>query len=157
MPNFVSKCGELHPAKEKIGLTNLSDKTIKYNGETIKPGDPFVYDGPCREAIKVLNIEGRKNKDGELVLGRDFRTDPDFLKAIVNQNYNRGKEGLQEYLNDIGFDEKVDSENFNKKIATVKAHEVPKKVKAINALGGGKDFSGQGNDVKGDFGDPPNI
>lgn len=157
MPEFISKLGEWHPAKEKIGLTNQGEKTIKYDGKNVKPGDPFVYDGPDREAVKVLNQEGHKNRAGELVLGQDFRNDPDFLDAIAKRNFPRGEEGVKQYLEFIGFSEEEASKNFNKRMGTVQAHEVPKKVKAINELGGGRDYSGQGNNVYGGFGDSPNT
>jgi len=54
MPTWVSKRGKWLPAKEKIGLVNKSEKVITYNGVEIQPGDPFVYDGPDREALKSL-------------------------------------------------------------------------------------------------------
>ena len=144
MPNFVSNRGKWSPAKEEIGLTNLSVNIIEYEGRKINPGQPFIYKGPCREALKMLH------ESGEEFLGTDFMHDPEFRQAVRNQGF----ENIEEYLKHIGYDEKKDEEKFKERTATVKAHEIPKKVKEILVMGGGKDFSGEkANDVVGGFGD----
>jgi hypothetical protein len=57
-------------------------------------------------------------------------------------------------LKAIGYDEKEAKENFDKNSTRVEKHELPTRVNAINSLGGGKDFSGQGNDTYGGFARP---
>ena len=48
-------------------------------------------------------------------------------------------------------------EDFSKKAEEVTKHELPKRVKALDTLAGGRDTSGSGNDMKGDFGSPPDL
>ena len=36
-------------------------------------------------------------------------------------------------------------------------HELPKRVEALNNLAGGRDTSGGGKDMRGDFGSPPGF
>lgn len=144
MSSWVSDKGKWHPAKEKIALTNLSDVDIKHNGQVIKPGDPFIYEGPDRQAIKELHEAGQNH------LGDDFRRDPDFIQMTRTRNFN----SVKEYLDWLGYDEKEHDEECKKKMHTVKAHEVPKRAKEIMVMGGGKDYSGnENNDVIGGFGD----
>ncbi len=144
MSSFVSVKGKWYPAKEKIALTNLSEASIKYDGKTIKPGEPFIYDGPDREAIKALHEAGQDH------LGEDFRRDPDFIQMTRTRNFN----SVEEYLEWLGYDEKKHDEECKKKMHSVKAHEIPKRVKEIKAMGGGKDHSGnRDNDVIGGFGE----
>jgi len=143
MATFISKNGKWFPAKEKIGLTNLSTKVIKYKGEDIKPGEPFVYSGPDREALKMLHVTGEES------LGRDFRNDPEFRQACRNQGF----ENVEAYLKHLGYDEEKEEKEFKKKAATVKSHEIPSKVEEIKILAGGQDRSGNKNDHIGGFGD----
>lgn len=154
MPNYVSKGGKWYPAKEKVALKNYSEKTIenpstdeKFKEEKVKPGEDYIYSGADRAALYELW------KEKVEYLGGDFRTNPDFLQACRNMGYSSYKK----YLKDIGFDEKKMEEDFEKKAEKVVKHELPKKVKAIDALAGGKDFSGGGQDVKGDFNTPPGF
>ena len=148
MPTFVSNKGLWSPAKEEVGLINKSDKVIEYDGKKIQPGQPFVYSGPDREALKMLNIAGAAT------LGTDFRHDPEFRQAVRNQGF----ESIEEYLKHIGYDEEADTKKFKEKTAKVKAHEIPERVKKIDAMGGGKDFSGnKDNDIVGGFGDEKRV
>ena len=136
------------PAKEEIGLINKSEQVIEYEGQKIKPGQPFIYRGPDREALKLLH------KAGAATLGQDFRHDPEFLQAVRNQGFT----SIDDYLKNIGYDEKADEDKFTKRTATVKAHEIPSRVEKINVMGGGKDFSGnKDNDIVGGFGDEKRI
>jgi len=156
MPTFVSMRGEWHGAKEKLALKNKSNEPIEYKEQTIQPGEDFIYDGIDREALKELHKSGNKNKDGDLVLGRDFTRDPDFLQSIRTQGFEGGEKGVKLYLNFIGYNAEEDKKRFEEQMETIKAHEAPKKVEAINILGGGKDFSGGNNNKRGNFGDMPN-
>ena len=143
MPTFVSNKGLWSPAKEEVGLINKSDKIIEYDGQKIKPGQPFIYKGPDREALKMLHLAGAAT------LGTDFRHDPEFRQAVRNQGFS----SIEDYLKHIGYDEEADTKKFKEKSATVKAHEVPDRVKAIEVMGGGKDFSGdKSQDIVGGFG-----
>ena len=148
MPSFVSNKGLWSPAKEEIGLINKSEKVIDYDGKKIQPGQPFIYNGPDREALKMLE------DSGAATLGTDFRHDPEFRQAVRNQGF----ENIDAYLKHIDYDEAVDEKKFKEKTATVKAHEIPARVAKINVMGGGKDFSGdKANDVVGGFGSEKRV
>ena len=148
MATFTSNKGVWSPAKEQVGLINKSDKIIEYDGKKIQPGQPFVYNGPDREALKMLNLEG------VATLGTDFRHDPEFRQAVRNQGF----EDVEDYLKHIGYDEEADAKKYKEHTAHVKAHEIPKRVAQINTMGGGKDFSGnKDNDVVGGFGDEKRV
>jgi hypothetical protein len=154
MPMYVSRAGVWHPAKEKVGLKNNSDKVIKnpstdeqHKDEEIKPGEDFIYSGPDRAALYEL-WEAKVNNFGE-----DFRTNPDFLQAVRNMGYSSYKT----YLKDIGFNEEKMDADFKKKADVVNLHELPQRVNAIERLAGGKDTSGQGQDMKGEWKSPPGF
>lgn len=143
MPSFVSFRGKLYPAKEMISLTNKSNKAIEYNGKLIQPGQPFIYEGPDREAVKELMLAGQE------FLGQDFKNDPDFLQAVRNRGFNT----VDEYLKHIGYDEAKDEKEFKAKASVINMHELPRRHAEIIALGGGKDTSGGKQDTIGGFGD----
>ncbi len=157
MSTYISKGGKWVAAKERIGLINKSNKAIEYNGQTIQPGDPFIYEGPDREALLALHKEGNKDAEGNLYLGQDFQRNPEFLQAVRNMGFESGESGIKKYLDHIGYDEKEEEKLFKEKSVSISSHEAPKKVKAIKEIGGGKDFSGNRKDRYGDFGSPPEI
>lgn len=154
MPSYVSRGGKWFPQTERTALKNYSEETIKnpstnekLKDEEIKPGEDYIYHGPDRAALYELwkaKVE---------YFGTDFRTNPEFLQAVRNMGYTSYKT----YLKDIGFDEVKLEEDFKAKSQEVNKHELPQKVKALNTLAGGRDFSGGGMDMKGDFGTPPGI
>lgn len=144
MPTFISKGGKWVPSKETVGLVNKSNKIIKYNGQDIKPGEPFVYKGADREALKMLHQQGVES------LGSDFKNDPEFRQAVRNQGF----ENIEEYLKHIGYDAEAEEKRFAQVSEEVKSHDIPKKVKEIKTLAGGRDFTGnKNNDVMGGFGE----
>ena len=156
MPNYISHKGVLHPAKEKVALTNTSDKPFEYNGEMVAPGDPFIYEGPDRASInELVKVNGldinpeKKIEELQVTFGTDFRHDPEFLQAIRNMQFNT----VEDYLKWIGYDEEAEDKKFKEKASVVRKHELPKRKKENLFVGGGKDFSGSKQDVIGGFGD----
>ena len=154
MPSYVSNKGLWHPSKERVALKNYSDKAIqnpssdeKLKDEVIQPGEDYIYSGPDRAALYELWKEKAET------LGTDFRTNPDFLQAVRNMGYSSYKK----YLKDIGFDEKKVDEKFKQTAEKITKHELPKRVKALDTLAGGRDFSGGGQDIKGAFKAPPGF
>lgn len=138
MPRFISHGGVLHPAKERVALRNKSDYSFQYNGETIEPGDEFIYEGPDREATKIIHEHGREvvGPDGKKVmaLGRDFKTEPEFI------DYYRRKLGYktaEEYLESIGYDQEAETKKFYERASVVNKHDLPRKVKEIEMIAGG--------------------
>lgn len=147
MPSYTSHEGKWYPAKERIALKNKSDKPFEYKGQTINPGDDFIYEGGDREALKELALAG------EEYFGRNFKNDPDFLQAVRNMNFKN----VDEYLENIGYDQEAVDKQFEETAEVVNRHELPKQVEAINVMGGGKDFSGSGKDMKGGWKEPPAL
>jgi hypothetical protein len=143
MATWVSKRGEWHPALEKVSLKNITDKPKEINGQTVNPGEPYIYEGPDRAALYEL-FEQKVSK-----LGNEFFTDPDLISRVRQLGYK----DVKEYANLMGYDEAKSDADFKEKAKVVTKHEIAKTVKEINTLGGGRDFSGQGNDVRGGFGD----
>lgn len=151
MSRFISKEGEWYPANERVILTNHSTKSIKnpstkgkYVDEMVAPGEQFIYEGPCRAALFEL-YEAKIDK-----LGQSFRKNPDFLQSIRTQGFN----SIDEYLTFIGYNKEEAEASFKANASVVTKHEIGKRVKAMDTMGGGKDFSGQGEDIIGGFGDP---
>lgn len=128
MPNFISDNGKWYPAKEKVGLENKSDASFEYDGKTIEPGEPFVYEGPDREALKELELQGLE------FLGKDFRNDPEFLQGIRNMGF----QDVEDYLSVVGYNEDKAKKDFKEKASKVKSHEIKERVQAIKVLAGGQ-------------------
>ena len=149
MSRYISKGGVWHVAKEKVGLINKSGKDKIVDGKRIKPGEPYVYDGPDRAGLLAI---WQEHKGKSETLGIDFRKDPEFLQSIRT----KGFKDLPEFLEFIGYDEIEEEKRFKKEAAQVTKHELPKAVKAIEQEGGGIDTSGGGLDRSGGFGSKPN-
>ena len=151
MPTLISDKGKWYAAKEEVSLVNKKDEPIKSKyifGTKIEgvagPGENFIYRGPDREAIKLLNEAGAEH------LGGDFRKDPEFRQAVRNQGFN----DVDAYLKDMGYDEEADTKKFKDNAELIQAHEVPKVANELRIMGGGQDRSGnKDNDVIGGFGD----
>ena len=142
MPRFISNGGEWSPAKEQIGLINKSNEVFVYDGKEIQPGEHFIYDGPDREALKMLHEQGEEK------LGKNFHHDPDFMQAVRNMGFDN----VKQYLKIIGYDEAKQKAEFEAKASVVSRHELPQRVREINIMGGGKDTSGNKADTIGGFG-----
>jgi len=144
MPNYVSDGGVHYPAKEKVGLTNTSDKPYDNNGEEVAPGDPFIYEGPDRAAVKelaeasgLIADPNKKIEDLQVTFGTDFRKDPDFLQMTRTMGFNTP----EKYLKSIGYDNEAEKKKFEERAAVIQKHELPKRHKEALILGGGKDGS----------------
>jgi hypothetical protein len=152
MPNYVSLDGEWYPAKEKVSLKNITDepkKIVKLDGteEIVQPGDPYIYEGPDRAALFELY------KAGVEKFGIDFHHDPELLNRIKQLGFKN----VDEYAKSMGYDKKKVQEEFEKKASVVNKYELPKRVKAIETMGGGIDFAGQGQDRPGGFDLPKEL
>ena len=159
-PTFVSKKGVWYAAKEKVGgliykgkkviSKETLPKGVMISGDELRPGDPFIYDGVDREALKMLHEQGY-DLQGERVLGVDFRHEPEFLQAVRNMGF----QNVKEYLEHMGYNEEEDEKMFKERAERTKSHEVAGKVAALNTLAGGRnigDPSGETN-IIGGFGD----
>ena len=142
MPRYISKDGVWFPAKEKVGLDNKSGKEIEVNGVKVGAGEPFIYEGPDRAAVVELH------KTGEETMGQHFENDPD----LVDRVRQRGMKDMKEYKKRVGYDPDKAEKEFQEKASVVHKHELPKRAKAIEIMGGGR---GGGKYSKGGFGDQP--
>ncbi len=149
MPSFVSKEGTWIPAKEIAhGIENKTGKTLDHEylinsegGHVVKPGEKFMYNGPDREAVKMLA------EANEAQFGHNFRNDPEFLQATRNMNFH----SVDEYLKAIGYDSKKAQDDADKKAdTTINKHNLPQRAKEIKAISGGRSTAG---DFIGGFGD----
>ena len=127
-----------------FGKTIESDLVIAPDGgHVVKEGENFLYNGPDREAVKVLKEQGVES------LGKNFKTDPEFLQAVRNMGFNT----VDDYLKHIGYDEKSEIEKQEKLTMIINKHESPEETDEILVMGGGKDMSGnKNNDAIGGFG-----
>lgn len=147
MPRYFSDRGEWHPVKEKVGLVHRGTEAIEVDGKVVNPGEPYIYEGPDRAALFELW------KAGVEKFGENFKNNPEFLQSMRNQGYD----SVPKFLKAMGYDEKKATEDFTEKASVINKHELPAKVKMVETLGGGQDFSGQGKDIPGGFGEAPKI
>lgn len=144
MGEFISKGGVWHPVREKLALKNKSDEVIVYNDQEIEPGEEFIYDGPDREAVDMIQKDG----NGETI-GTNFKSDPEFLQSVRNMGFN----STDEYLKTIGYDEKEVEKKFKEKASSIKAHTMPMPKSEVIGQCGGTDTTGNSeNDIVGGFG-----
>ena len=166
--------GLWHPAKERVGLKNLSGKPIQIeqtsdDGKkfkmTIPNGGDYVYEGPDRAAMYQWWEENGKPTyeqimampQGTITMGSDFRQNDEFLKQFRLAREAHGYQSVKEYLKDIGFDEVKAHENFLKKASVVQLHELAERVPEIKKVGGGDDRANPSKNVRlGGWGEQPN-
>lgn len=130
--------------KEKVSLMNHSDKPIEYpkgTGTMIQPGEPFIYEGPDRQAMFEL-FQAKQD-----TFGIDFRKDPDLINRVRQLGYK----SVDQYAKEAGYDEEAVKANFEKVSSKVNMHELPTRVAEIEVMGGGTDTSGGGMDRKGEW------
>ena len=139
MPRYVSKDGIWHAANEKVALTDHKGTQGRH------PGDPYIYEGPDRAALFALYQAGVET------FGIDFHHDAELLHRVKNLGFK----DIDEYALSVGYDKERVEKEFKKRAAVVTKHEIPKKVKAIENLGGGIDTTGSGADRYGGFGPQP--
>jgi len=147
MPSYISRDGVWTPAQEKVALVNNETKPITINGKEVGPGEPYIYEGPDRAA------EFELYQSGEKTFGVEFWKDPDMIQRAKNLGYK----DIFEYAKEMGWEKEKSEKDFEKKASVVQRHEPPKKSKAREIDGGGKDLSGGGADVYGGFGKPKEL
>lgn len=157
MPSFVSKDGVWFVKKEKVSLRNNSGKTItnpsmegtKYFGEQVSPGEPFIYEGPDRAALfELFKLDPSGNIT---VLGTDFHDEPD----MINRARQMGYKSVSEYAKIFGYNKEESEKRFSEQIVKIETHDLPKKVKMLQAAeSGGHDTVGEMH-MDGNFGEPP--
>lgn len=150
MARFVSIGGEWVPQQESFSMTNTFGETLKSDlivgpdgSHEVKEGDLFIYTGPDREAVKMLKEE---NLD---YFGQNFKMDTEFLQATRNMGFNTP----EDYLKQIGYNEKEETEKQEAKAKKIKKGDIKKVAEEVNYLAGGKDSTGnKENNFVGGFG-----
>ena len=174
MPSWISdEKGLWHPAKERVGLKNLSGKEIiieqtDMDGKKFKmrvpAGGDYTYEGPDRAAMKQWWDENGQPTyeqimsmpSGTITMGNNFRDNDEFLKQFRLAREAHGYQNMDEYLKDIGYDEKKVHEKFLKKATVVQLHDLPNRVPEIKKVGGGDDRANPGKNVRlGGWGEVP--
>ena len=153
-----SKDGVWHPSKERVALKNNANHTItnpseegsKYAGEEIPAGADFIYEGPDRAFLfELYKIDKTGNTK---TMGMDFHEDPDIRDRVRQMGYN----SVQEYAKSRGYNKEKAEILFKANASRTSFHNLPKKVEMLEALeSGGDDTAGQGQGMKGGFGDTP--
>lgn len=154
MPNWISKGGLMYPAKERVALTNNSDKPIIVDGKEIQPGEPYIYEGSDRAAeYELAQMYGvdEEGKPKQGYIGIDCLKDPEMIMRAKQLGYNT----VDEYARAMGYNPELAEKQIKEKEKVIVKHEQPKKSEGIRKSGGGTDFSGQGEDVYGGFGNNP--
>ena len=131
MPNYVSRDGVWHPAKEHVVLPHLAGTKNE------------VYDGPDRAALFALY---KANKE---TFGMDFHHDAELINRVRQLGYK----SVASYAKAMGYDKEKVEKDFEEKASKVVLHELPKRVKEAGMLGGGRDMSGQNKSYSGGFGE----
>lgn len=165
--------GLLHPAKERVGLKNLSGKEIiveqtDIDGKKFKTrvpsGADYTYEGPDRAAMYQWWEENGKPSyeqimempKGTITVGSDFRQNDEFLKQFRLAREAHGYQSVDEYLKDIGFDQTKAHDKFLKKASVVQLHDLPNRVPEIKKVGGGDDRANPGKNLRmGGWGEVP--
>ena len=174
MPSWITdENGVWHPAKEKVNLVNYSDKDIvieitddagKKFKKTIKPKEPYVYEGPDRAALFQWweengkpDSEKMKSLEGNVTLGEDFRGNMEFLEFFAKMKNSLGFANMDEFLGYLGYDKEKYRKRFQEKASVVSLHEMPSRVEAIKTLGGGSVPSDPRLSKYGGFGTPADL
>lgn len=167
--------GVWHPAKERVPLYNLSNKTIEIEQTSkdgvkfkmeVSPGSSYIYEGPDRAAMlqwweengKPTAEQMQDKINGNVTFGDDFRKNTEFMEQYAKFRSMFGFKDVDEYLKYIGYDQKLAHEKFLKKASIVATHDAPAKVNEIQMVGGGTDRANPGKNIRhGGFGDYPAV
>lgn len=165
--------GLLHPAKESVPLYNRTNKSIKIeqtadDGKkyvmTVKPGAPYVYEGPDRAAMfQWWEENGRPTAEqiksmpnDKITMGTGFQTNQEFMDFYAKYRQALGLKDMAEFLTYIGYDPKGQKERFEKLSQEVNLHDLPDRVPEIKKVGGGSDTANPGRNIRlGGFGELP--
>jgi hypothetical protein len=137
MPNFVSKEGVWVPAMEKVAITN-------------KDGEPEIYEGPDREALKMLKEMGNPVGDnGEYVMGQHFTENADMYELARSKHYN----SVEEYVEKMGYSKEKAKKIYEDNLKKIVTHKDPERKPDTVASPGGMDQSSGKQIDKGGYGE----
>lgn len=145
MPKFVSIVGKFYPAKEY------------YVNPDARPGENPVYEGPDRAAMDFMRENGHLDEKGNIISypGQDAFADPDNMMRARQLGYKNVEEMLEGVF---GITRKSIEEKAKQTLAILEPHDNKKpRTPDRSGIGGGRDYSGQGKDRLGGFGDPSDV
>lgn len=156
MAKWISEGGMFFPANERVGLTNNTDKVITnpsaewsmFYNEEVQPGADYIYEGPCRDALKILREQGLEDLG---FLGDHFTQNNDMIE-LARIKYNKT---VEEYAEMMGYNKDKAKELAEKYKKQVFVRLEPKRVPEIKISGGGTNRAGTGGDKAGGLGDIP--
>lgn len=131
MPSWVSKEGVWEPAHEYV----VNPKAEK---------GKEIYDGPDREAVKVMEEEGGN-------LGQHYTLDMELISRVKQLGFD----SIEDYLKMKQVDPKKLQAAYEKNKEKIVDHAAPSKVRAVQPQSGG-DNTAPGSSIpsrKGGFGD----
>lgn len=166
--------GVWHPAKERVALKNLSNKSIEIEQtsvdgkkfkQLVSPGMDYIYEGPDRSAMYQWweengkpSAEEMREKIGSVTFGDDFRKNSEFMEQYAKFRSMFGFETVDDYLKYLGYDPQKSHNRFLEKASMVTTHDAPARIAEIKMLGGGDDKANPGKNQRfGDFGDMPAV
>ena len=160
MGQWISDGGIMYPANERVSLKNTSEKMIinpsvegsKFYKEEVEPGNDYIYEGPCRDAMKHLVDQGLDPYTG--FIGTHFMMSNEMYEIARAKGYDNVEDMIEKTTNYNAKDAKEKVEAYRKKFNTRKA---PERVKAINPPSGGRNEAGTGGDLSGGMGEPKPI
>ena len=166
MPTWISdEKGLLHPAKEQVSLINRTNKTITIEQTSedgkkfkmkVKPGAPYIYEGPDRAAMyqwweengKPTEEQIKAMPDGSITMGTSFHTNQEFMDYYAKYRQAFGFQNMEEFLTYLRYDPKGQKERFQKLAQEVNVHELPDRVPEIKKIGGGDDRANPGRNIR---------
>lgn len=174
MPSWISdEKGLLHPAKEQVSLVNRTNKTISIEQTSedgkkfkmkIKPGAPYIYEGPDRASMyQWWEENGRPTSEqiaampsGSVTMGSNFQTNQEFMDFYAKYRQAFGFQNMKEFLDYLGYDSVKQNKRFQEKAQIVNVHELPDRVPEIKKVGGGSDTANPGKNIRlGGWGEQP--
>jgi len=135
MPSWISKGGKWYPREE-------------YAVDPKKPKGQEVYEGPDREATKILKESGVEH------LGQDYHMNPD----LIRQARELGYKDVDTYLKEMfGYEPEKAAKKAAKAQKDVVDHKPKAPKKAKRFASGGDSWANPKEGIKGDFGLPKNV
>jgi hypothetical protein len=133
MPSFISREGVWEPAKERAVNPNA-------------PAGQEIYEGPDREAVKMLNESGGS-------MGQHYSLDPEMIMRARQLGFK----DVDEYLKMYNYNKEKAIAAYEKAKASIVTHADTKKQVPVVVASGGQDTSGQGANRSGGFGRPEEL
>ena len=158
MPKGISEEGMVFAARERVVLRNNTDKVLinpsdensRYHGEEVQPGEEYIYEGPDRGFQELLKEMGAEN---EGYLGQPFEQNPEMIQLARQKHYTSVKEMVEME----GYDKELTKKRVEEAKKKVNSHKLPEKKPGQKFSGGGRNTTGGGNEIQGDWGDLPKI